>query len=216
MLKDVGKHPLVLLLIGTFLGSLIIPYLKERETHARELATLRTEKAFAAFNANKEVNTDLNGMLTGFENLLKARVHTLDPERDYDLQRQIYAHHTAFNRDAWWWFPQLITEAQLFGLLTPESATEARALAEQYNAELVATSKTLEPFWLLMESKPAFSPPGQLNDLLKEVREANKKNTRKRLKLVSALAALILGQSSQGNMLNSSDLSPNPTSAADS
>lgn len=214
---EIGKHPLVLLLIGTLLGSLIIPYLKDRETRNRELTNLRVEKAFAAFNANKDVNADLNGMMTGFENLLKARINTLEPERDHDLQRQIYGHHTAFNRDAWWWFPQLITEVQLFGLLDSESAAEARVLAKKYDAELVATTKTLEPFWLLMESEPVLSPPdklGKLGKLLYQVREANRENTRKRLKIVNDFAALILNRPSQGILVNS-DISPNPADRSD-
>lgn len=203
------------MLVGTLLGSLIIPHLRDREARKRELANLRLQKAFAAFSANQEVDADLNGMITGFENLLKARVHTLDPQRDFDLQRQIYAHHTAFNRDAWWWFPQLITEAQLFEVLDSESVTEARTLAERYEENLVATTKTLEPFWFFMESTPALSPPDKLDHLLHQIHESNKQNTGERLRIVNDFAALLLKQSSEDHLLNSSDLPPNPADRAD-
>ena len=209
-LKEISKHPLVLLLVGTLLGSLIIPQLREREANERELADLRSQKAFAAFSANQGVDADLNGMTTGFENLLKARVQTLDSPRDLDLQRQIDTHHAAFNRDAWWWFPQLITEAEIFGILEPNSASEARSLAKRYDANLIATSTALEPFWFLMESKPALSPPDKLDHLLRQIHDSNKRMAEDRLQIVSAFAGLLLKRHLDDHQLKGSGVPPNP------
>jgi len=211
--SEAFKHPLVLLLVGTLLGSLIIPYLREREARNREIENLRLQKALVAFSANQAVDADLNGLLTGFENLFKARVQTLDSERDHELQRQIYDHHNAFNRDAWWWFSQHITEAQIFGLLDSKSIGDARRLARQYDGSLRATTKALEKFWFLMESEPVLSPPGELEELIHTAREANTNGRRERLKVVSAFAALLLRRPPGESLLGEDALKDVPSNS---
>src|SRR5438270_10956344 len=129
VLLEASKHPLVILLVGTLLGSVFIPEINSRATRAREFEELRAERALAAVKTNSEVDRLLNLLLTDFAYFWNDTKDGEFESRRPELRAKIYETHKEFDRFAWWWFDQAWQEAAILGLIEKETVEKEEGAA---------------------------------------------------------------------------------------
>ena len=185
-LLEISKHPLLILLIGTLLGSVLIPEINRRSTRARELEELRAKRVLAAVEANSEVDRHLNLVLTSFESFWKDTAEgTLDSRRP-ELRTKVYGLYEEFDRSAWWWFDQAWQEATILGLLEKEDAKKERAkISSEYKESLLASVKAIDPVWHMSLRQ---SPPPSQEEAAKALDVARQQLWESRTKRLQALA----------------------------
>lgn len=150
ILKQV-QQPLVTLLLGTLLGSALIPWIQSRSNAKRIRREERTKLALAIIDQNRETNSQLGALQTAVE--LFAKDHA-NPRSAVVLAKQRDAaredhnlQYLSFDRQAWWWFWSVQMKAQLSSLATPTEAKNIKNLANQYNDTLADCVQVLSGPW---------------------------------------------------------------------
>lgn len=166
------KHPLLILLLGTLLGSVIVPYISGRSARAREIEELRVTSAVAAVQNGNDVDRRLNGLLTTFESFWKDTPEAERAARKGELRSKIYSLYEEFDHTAWWWFDESRHQARLLGLLSEKEAIEAEALSSQYRHGLEEGVAAIDSAWQISLRQ---SPPPNDAEAAKVLTHARKR-----------------------------------------
>jgi hypothetical protein len=115
------RHPLGLLILGSALSSLLIPWISSRSTEAKLLQEARLTRALEVGTHNRDFDSKLNGLLTYMEMFHTQNVRMkLKPAELKEAQTAFRNKYTerylALNETAWWWYGDITREAYLLRL----------------------------------------------------------------------------------------------------
>src|SRR5678815_2479939 len=145
------KHPLVVVVIATLLGSVLIPYANARFAKEGRLHELRFSHAKQALQSGSQTDRQLNMLLTEFAIFVKEKSGGSASARS-SLRERVYRLYAEFNRDAWWWYWPMVQEARLLHLVDEQDARSMGAAAEAYATNLEESTTALDPLWRLLLS----------------------------------------------------------------
>ena len=121
------KHPLVLLLVGSALSYLLIPWITDRSSHKRVLQEERVERAVDILKQGLTDDQKLISMLNLFE-MFNKDVEA-DPKTyktaQAELKTSFDKQYLDFDQHAWWWGHDLPIQSGLLEL-PPESKKDHR------------------------------------------------------------------------------------------
>jgi Tfp pilus assembly protein PilX len=150
---ETTKHPLVVLLAATILGSAVVPFVNARIARDSRDNELKLSRAMEALRASATTERQINELQTEF--MLFAKNDLWDNvQARRDVQSRLSALYGDFNRDAWWWYWQLLQEVRLLRLVDEASIREVRSSIEEYSANLQQTTREAAPLWSLLNGRP--------------------------------------------------------------
>lgn len=190
-----SKHPLVVLLAGTLLGSVLIPFVNSEIDRERRLRDLRAEHSRVVLKSSLDVERKLNLLNTAFESFYKDDVvsgqTTVDSRRA--LRVRVYELHEDFDRDAWWWHEQLLDEAKVVGLLDDARLSQLERAVRNYKNALLTSTELLDRYWAqLIRSQEPVSPAAAVktvNEVKPLLRELGDKRRQAIREMVQALVS---------------------------
>src|SRR5262245_5854949 len=113
---EATKHPLVVLVAATLLGSALIPYVNTRIAQQNRRKALRIVQSLPAFRARAEPDRRVNELGTQFTVVAKNNscrdAVTSAPDRE-----QLIMLHAQFNRGAGWWYWRFLQLVRVLRLL---------------------------------------------------------------------------------------------------
>lgn len=151
----ISRHPLVVLLVGAIITSILIPILTHFVTQLNAAETARRTKAVEVLKQANLVNQRLNLIQTAIENfehdVLPYSLSPYDPEEfrseQKELRKQIESLYADFNTSAWFVFRDLSAEASILRILPSDRVEKFNKLVDEYNMNLEATTTNLRPPW---------------------------------------------------------------------
>ena len=158
-----SKHPLVVLIAATLLGSVLIPAVNAQIDRQRRLRELKADRGNAALRSAWDVERKLNLLQTAFVAFYKDEVLSGQATRAsrQALRDRVYVLHQDFDRDAWWWHWQMLEEVKVLGLLDGLALKQLEQAVGRYQDALLATSEPMDRYWArLMRGRDAVSGAG--------------------------------------------------------
>jgi hypothetical protein len=191
-LVSLSKHPLLVLFVGTLLGSILVPWVNGRAARAADLEKLRAQKAVEALDANSDIDRKLNIVITAFESFWKDTSPAQRQAERSVLRKRVYELYQDFDRSAWWWFEEEWRGCQLLGLLDEQGVTRAEAITEQYKTSLTKTTACLDDIWRVSIEKEPIPNSEEAALVLAAVRSNFFATRDERMQLVGDFTALLL------------------------
>jgi len=146
------RHPLLLLAVGSIIGSFLIPYLTDRATKKKVLQEARLRKAVDIVDTNTRMVSQLNSISTRVSmfhenNLrLKPSPEELRTARD-KLIEDIDERYLEFEKAGWWWYRDLIDEAVILKIVPPNGSDQLREHINSYGQNMLDTTNALKTMW---------------------------------------------------------------------
>jgi hypothetical protein len=159
------RHPFFLAMVGTILGSALIPWIAGRAQKNATLKEQEIKQAIEVMVTSSSVNATLNRMKTAFESF---EVHALPSspsiykERWKELEETTSKLYGDFDSMAWWWPWNIYYQARLLELVPKERLPEFERLILKYNENLVQTAQLMGKPWdayLTGDPNPAGKKP---------------------------------------------------------
>jgi hypothetical protein len=162
ILSDSLRHPLVLLLVGSLLTALVIPYINARSNRANLIREARLKKAIEIINRSSEFNSQLNSLGTalGVFHFDNVRAKTPLPEcreAQKTLNMDMNARYLEFEKRSWWWYGDLLQEAVVLELASPTDLQRLGTDVNEYGANVGQSVGTLSDLWHALVS-PDYDP----------------------------------------------------------
>ena len=149
---ELTKHPLVVLLAATILGSLVVPFINSRIANQTRQSELKLNRAVEAFRSSATTERQLNELQTEFmlfaKNDLWENTQAVREERS-----RLSALYVNFNRDAWWWYWQLLQEVRLLHLVDEPADREMHSAIEEYTANLQQVTREAGLLWSFLDGR---------------------------------------------------------------
>lgn len=190
------KHPLALLLIGTLIGSLLIPNINEQSNERRLRHEERLKIAISIIEQSHETDrrmSNLMNFLNLFHNDHKVKgmqLPSLESDQ-YKAREKFNDMFLAFNGQAWFWHWNVRSESTLSALATPEEEKKISVLAREYSNALSEETAALTPLWKAF-LKENFNPFDPKYDLLSQQAIAKQKKARDHRNEVAIQMAKVL------------------------
>jgi hypothetical protein len=151
----ISRHPLVVLLVGAIITSILIPIVTHFVTQSNATEMARRTKAVEVLKQANLVNQRLNLIQTALENfehdVLPYSLSLNNPDEfkseQKELRKQIESLYADFNTSAWFVFRDLSAEASILRILPADRIGKFNKLIDEYNMNLVATTTNLRPAW---------------------------------------------------------------------
>jgi Mg2+ and Co2+ transporter CorA len=149
---DFLKHPLLLLIAGSIIGSILIPRISEKASHARALQDARLRKAVDIIDNNTRTISQLNALRTRLgmfhtDNVrLSPAPAKLDALRD-KLSADMNDRYLEFEKNGWWWYRDLNDEAVVLEIVPPTGSDKLRSDVNAYHKNILDTVKLLNEMW---------------------------------------------------------------------
>jgi hypothetical protein len=153
--SHISRHPLVVLVVGAIITSILIPIVTHFVTQWNATYMARRTKAVEVLKEANLVNQRLNLIQTALENfehdVLPYSVSPDNPEEfrseQKELRKQIESLYADFNTSAWFVFRDLSAEASILRILPADRIEKFNKLIDEYNMNLEATTTNLRPPW---------------------------------------------------------------------
>ena len=138
-------HPLFLLLVGSILGSILIPSLSARFNAERLLRETRHQEAITTIEKGYDVDRKLNSVATRLVSFAKdhARLHQPIVFSEAILTK-VEDLYVEFDQRAWWWCSEEFAKAKVLRLLSGEELKRFSTLADRYHDNLMASTAELD------------------------------------------------------------------------
>ena len=149
---EATKHPLVVLLTATLLGSALVPFVNAQIARQNRQTELKLNRATEALRSHAATERRINELQTAFMMFAKDGLWS-DLQARREIRSRLSASYVEFNRDAWWWYWELLQEVRLLRLVDESAAREIRSGIEEYSANLRQTTQEAEPLWSLLSGQ---------------------------------------------------------------
>jgi hypothetical protein len=142
------SHPLFLLVVGSVIGSFLIPRISEQTGKKRVLQDARLRKAVEIVDNNTRTSSELNSIVTRLatfhdENVrLKPSPAKLSDRQD-KLAEEVSRRYEEFEKTGWWWYRDLIDEAVILELVPATGSDKLREHVNAYGANILQTVNTI-------------------------------------------------------------------------
>ena len=142
-INNLFRHPLVLLLIGALITSILIPAFQELKEDRDEQRRLVSRLIII----DSDINARFNLIITAFENYQKDGLLYTGPESKDDMREQVYQLYQEFDSIAWTSLDSVIGGAYASGLIQSNSYDALQAFSDDYRDVLIMRTKALDPVW---------------------------------------------------------------------
>lgn len=190
------QQPLSLLVLGTVLGSLLVPYLNDVSNRRKVRHEERIKMALSIVEQNQETDQRLFNLMEYLVLFRKDHNDPLETRADLKLQ-QIAAKkafnemYLSFNGQAWWWYWSIRSKSSLSALATKEESQKIGQFAQEYGAALSECTDPIAKVWDRLLKHP-YKPRDPENDrLITQAREALKKARTRRDQAAIQMAQLL-------------------------
>jgi hypothetical protein len=139
------KHPLFLLLLGTVLSYLVVPWISEISSHKRLVQEQRIDLAADILKQALQDDQQLSTIHTAFEIFYKQQIAFSpgDPGAPKQLHENFAKLYSEFDRHAWWWDHDLPLKSALLGL-SLDRQNDIGKLHELYKQNLLKSVEQVE------------------------------------------------------------------------
>ena len=146
------SHPLFLLIVGSIVGSLLIPPVSEKINRQKVLHEARLRKAVEIVDNNTRTITQLNSMVTRLSSFHDTNIRRQpSPEKLKQLQEKLVEdmdnRWLEFEKTGWWWYQDLNDEAVILGIIPAAGTSTLRQHVNAYHANILATSNAMKLMW---------------------------------------------------------------------
>lgn len=146
------SHPLFLLVVGSIVGSLLIPPVSEKINRQKVLHEARLRKAVEIVDNNTRTITQLNSMITRLSSFHDTNIRRQpSPEKLKQLQEKLVEdmdnRWLEFEKTGWWWYQDLNDEAVILGIIPAAGTSALRQHVNAYHANILATSNAMKLMW---------------------------------------------------------------------
>jgi hypothetical protein len=143
--RRILDHPLFLLLLGTMLGSVLIPSLSARFNTKRLLSETRHQEALNTIEKGFDVDRRLNSVSTRLASFAKDHQRLHQPIVFSEaILTKVEDLYVEFEQRAWWWCAEEFAKAKVLRLLSNEQLEQFSSLARQYHDNLLASTVALD------------------------------------------------------------------------
>jgi hypothetical protein len=157
LVLDILKHPLVLLVIGATITSLLVPYLNAKVNRNEILQAARLKKAIEIGEHNTEFNSKFNTLKTMLESFHRRSVRLqLKPSEFRETKSKFLdefsRRYLDLDEKAWWWYPALEREASVLHLTSKSELQALDTELNEYGDNLNKSFGILRPLWQALTS----------------------------------------------------------------
>lgn len=151
-LLTVLSHPLFLLMVGSIVGSFLVPRISEKINRQKVQHEARLKKAVEIVDNNTRTVTQLNSMVTRLSSFHDSNIRRQpSPEKLKQLQEKLVedmdARWLEFDKTGWWWYQDLNDEAVILGIIPAVGTSTLRQHVNAYHANILATSNAMKMMW---------------------------------------------------------------------
>jgi hypothetical protein len=145
-------HPLFLLVIGSIIGSLLIPWIGDKISRNKVVQDARLRKAIEIVDNNTKTVSQLNSMVTRLTSFHENNVRRSPaPDKLRELQEKLVedmdSRWAEFEKTGWWWYQDLNDEAVILGMIPAEGSATLRQHVNAYHDNILATSNAMKLLW---------------------------------------------------------------------
>lgn len=146
------RHPLFLLIIGSVIGSLLIPYFGERATKKKVLQEARLRKAVDIIDTNTRTVSQLNSLATRVAMFHENNIRLQPSPAELKVSREkliedMDARYLEFEKIGWWWYRDLNDEAVILHIVPPSGSDQLREHINSYGNNMLETTNALKLLW---------------------------------------------------------------------
>jgi hypothetical protein len=145
---DFLRHPLVLLVVGSVIGSVLIPRISEQAGKTKVLQDARLRTAVQIVDNNTRTVSQINSIVTKLSTLhdenrrLKPSPAKLS-ERQDKLAEEVSNRYEEFEKTGWWWYRDLNDEAVILELVPPTGSDKLREDVNAFANNILETVNTM-------------------------------------------------------------------------
>ena len=189
---NVLRHPLLLLVVGSVIGSFLIPWISHKTDRSRVLREARLKKKVEITNKNTETISKLHLLVTRLgifhkDNIrLKpspAKLAVLQDKLGEDMN-DLYAD---FQKEGWWWYRSLNEEAVILEIVPPGGFDNLRKDVDAYEKNITDTVAAFNPFWHKCLSKEYDFQDANVTQIQNQMYERLEQLRKERIGLVNNL-----------------------------
>ena len=146
------RHPLLLLVVGSIIGSILIPYFSQEASKKKVLQEARLRKAVDIVDTNTRTVSQLNSLSTRVamfhehNQRLKPTPAQLRVLQD-KLVEDMDARYLEFEKLGWWWYRDLNDEAVILNIVPANGSDALRAHINSYGQNMLETTNALKTLW---------------------------------------------------------------------
>jgi hypothetical protein len=185
---ELSQQPISLLLMGTLLGSLLIPYSNDRSNRHKLKHEERVKVAILIIEQSHETDRRLSNLIDFLVLFRKdhnafSKVPGYFEKEQYNGRKSFNDMYLSFNSQAWWWHWNVKSESSLSALATPDESKRMSELARQYSEALGECVGAVTSLWdpLL---KNHYNPSNhRYDELIKKASEDLTKSRKKKMPL---------------------------------
>lgn len=190
---QVLKHPLFLLVVGSVIGSFLIPWISQKSDKSRVLREARLKKQVEIVGNNTRTISQLHSLVTTLGIFHKDNISLRpSPEKLSALQDKLREDmnrgYAEFEKTGWWWHRSLNDEAEILEIVLPNGSQKLRDHVNEYHENIRATVAAVDLFWRLCRSKEYdFEKDGKATELQNQMYATLKQLETERVALVNNL-----------------------------
>ena len=190
---SVLKHPLFLLIVGSVIGSFLIPWISQKNDKSRVLREARLKKAVEIVNNNTMTLSQLNSLVTRLGIFHKDNIRLKPtPAKLTELQDKLAddmnSRYGEFEKNGWWWYRSLTEEAVILEIVPPGGSDRLRNDINAYADNITQTVAAFGDFWHICLSKEYdFEENGKVTQIQTKMNERLSQLATERVALVNKL-----------------------------
>jgi hypothetical protein len=187
------KHPLFLLVVGSVIGSFLIPWISQKNDKSRVLREARLKKEVEIVANNVRTVSQLNSLVTRLGIFHKdnvrlkpspAKLEALQDKLADDMNRD----YAEFEKNGWWWYRSLSDEAMILQIVPPSGSEKLKNDIDAYGANITQTVAAFNDFWHKCLSKEYdFEENGKTSEIQKQMNQRLSQLANERVSLVNNL-----------------------------
>ena len=186
------RHPLLLLVVGSVIGSFLIPWISHKTDRSRVLREARLKKKVEITNKNTETISKLHLLVTRLGIFHKdntrlkpspAKLAVLQDKLGEDMN-DLYAD---FQKEGWWWYRSLNDEAVILEIVPPGGFDKLRNDVDAYEKNITDTVAAFNAFWHKCLSKEYDFQDANVTQIQNQMTERLEQLRKERIGLVNNL-----------------------------
>jgi len=151
-LLEILKHPLLLLIVGSIIGSILIPRISEQASRTKVLQDARLRKAVEIVDNNTVTISQLNALRTRLAMFHGDNVRLKPPparlkELQDKLAQDMNDRYLEFEKTGWWWYRALNEQAVILEIVPPAGSDKLRSHVNAYHDNIGQTVNVLQEMW---------------------------------------------------------------------
>lgn len=188
-----STHPLLLIFVGSVVGSILIPIVSERINRKKVYREAGLRKAVEIVDNNTRTLSQLNSIVTRINMFHDDNVRLRpSPQKLAGFQDKLADDlnrlYLEFEKNGWWWYRHLNDEAVILKIVPPSGSQKLRDDINAYANNITETVGAFQDFWHICLSKDYdFEKDGKVTAIKKKMDARLNELANQRIALVNNL-----------------------------